>query len=77
MSDTELALNHLVQKELGLHHQLLTRHTRLVDLGDSLDAVTLLAAVEDRFGLRIGAEQTAQLHTLGDLLNLIEEPSLA
>jgi acyl carrier protein len=71
-------LLNLVVKEFGVAPDRVTTATRLEELGDSLDWVNLLDAVEITFGLQIGIERSLGLKTVGDLIALVrEEPALA
>jgi acyl carrier protein len=68
----------LVHAELGLAPDRLSTATPLAELGDSLDWVHLLDAVEEAFGVRISDPQSQRLKTLGDLLALLApEPAHA
>jgi acyl carrier protein len=63
----------LVQRELGLDPQHLDANTSLSELGDSLDWLNLLAALEEQFELRVTDVQAARLHKLGDLVLLVQQ----
>lgn len=77
MTDPHTKLMHLIEQELGISAHALTADCPLAALGDSLDAVALFTAVEETFGLHISAEHSARLATVGDLLRLLQEESLA
>jgi acyl carrier protein len=77
MHDLESRLFTLVQQELGLPPGDLSRSTCLAALGDSLDWVHLMSAVEDSFAVRITPAQSLALVTVGDLVRLLQEPALA
>lgn len=59
--------------ELGPAAERIGPATPLDDLGDSLDLVGLLSAVEDAFGVRITDAQSQRLRSVGDLLTLLAE----
>lgn len=74
MDPVEDQLLAIVQREFGLERQALTKATLLADLGDSLDQVTLLSALEEAFDITIESEQSSSLATVGDVLRLLKEP---
>jgi len=57
----------LVERQLGRRH--VRPGDRIVeDLGaESLDVVNLVAAAEDDYGVEIGEEELADVHTVADL----------
>jgi acyl carrier protein len=58
----------VVRGEKTLPDVPLTPETRLADLGiDSLDALNILFALEEAFGITIPDEVSRQIRTLGDL----------
>ena len=62
-----------VAAHLGIAPELLTEQASLqLDLGlDSLAAIELATALEDRFALRITDEELVALRTYGDLERLV------
>lgn len=64
----------IARAELGPAAERLGPDTPLSEVGDSLDWLALLSAVEDAFSVRITNEQSRRLRTVGDLLSLLEEP---
>ncbi len=64
----------IIAKELNKKAEDIKMETRLVeDLGaDSLDAVEIMFALEEKFGLEIDDEAALQMKTVGDLVNYIE-----
>lgn len=65
----------IIAKELNAEVSSITMDTRLVeDLGaDSLDAVEIMFALEEEFGLEIDDESAQNIKTVGDLVNYIEK----
>lgn len=63
----------IVRRELSITHAV-TTESRLADLGDSLDQITLLSALEEAFAITITNEQAGALNTVGDVLRLLKEP---
>lgn len=65
----------IIAKELNKNAADIKMETRLVeDLGaDSLDAVEIMFALEEKFGMEIDDDAALQLKTVGDLVKYIEE----
>lgn len=65
----------IVAKELKADPATITMDTHLIeDLGaDSLDAVDLIMALEDEFGMEVDDETAQNAKTIGDLVKYIEE----
>jgi len=66
-SDTDVS--RIIQAQLGLGTRALTDELRLVEdlSADSLDALDLLLAVNERFDLNLPATVLTDIHTVGDL----------
>lgn len=75
MDTVEAQLMAIVQREFGLDGHALTTTSRLTDLGDSLDQVTLLSALEEAFDITIDSKQSGSLVTVADVLRLLKEPA--
>ncbi len=65
----------IVARELKVDPEKITLETHLIeDLGaDSLDAVDLIMALEDEFGMEVDDETAQNAKTIGDLVKYIEE----
>ena len=65
----------IVAKELKADPEKITLETHLIeDLGaDSLDAVDLIMALEDEFGIEVDDETAQNAKTIGDLVKYIED----
>ncbi len=65
----------IIAKELNVSLDKITMDTHLVDdLGaDSLDAVELIMAIEDEFGIEIDDESAQNIKYVKDLVQYIEE----
>ena len=65
----------IIAKELNAEVSQITMETRLVeDLGaDSLDAVEIMFALEEEFGLEIDDDAAQNIKSVGDLVNYIEK----
>ncbi len=64
----------LIVENLNANESEITMDTLLVDdLGaDSLDAVELIMALEDEFGMEIEDDAAQSIKSVGDLVNYIE-----
>lgn len=64
----------IISEELNVAKEKITMETHLVDdLGaDSLDAVELIMALEDEFGLEVDDEAAQGMKYVKDLVNYIE-----
>ena len=67
-------LKSILSAQFGIDEDQITENTDVVnDLGaDSLDVVEMMMSVEDEFGILIEDEQLVELHTVGDVVNCIE-----
>ena len=65
----------IVAKELNVEPEKVTMETDLVeDLGaDSLDAVELIMAIEDEFGIQVDDEMAQQIRKVGDIVEFLEK----
>jgi acyl carrier protein len=63
----------ILAEQLDADRESMTMETRIADdLGaDSLDLVDLLMSVEDEFGIEIPDEDVEEIHTIGDIVNYI------
>ena len=73
-TDTKAVLDILIE-QLGVREEQLTPDARLMDDlgGDSLSAVEITLALEERFNLSIPDEQWERVSTVGDLFELLAE----
>lgn len=65
----------LIAEELMVEESKITLETRLSeDLGaDSLDAVELIMAIEDEFGVQVDDEMAQQIRKVGDIVEFLEK----
>ncbi len=65
----------IIVSELNVAEDIVTLDASLKDdLGaDSLDAVDIVMAIEDEFGIEINNEQAESISTIADLVAYIEE----
>lgn len=75
MNAVEDRLIAIVQREFNVDGDVVTTASRLADLGDSLDQVALVCALEEAFDITISREQSHSLTTVSDVLSLLKEPA--
>lgn len=65
----------IVARELNVDEDQLTMETNFVeDLGaDSLDAVEIIMAVEDEFGIEVSDDDAQGIRAIGDIVKILEE----
>ncbi len=65
----------IIVEQLGVKADQVTPEAKLIeDLGaDSLDAVELVMALEEEFGIEVPDEQAEKLQSVGDIIKYIEE----
>ena len=77
MSAQEIAdmVKKIVMEQLKAKEDALRPEARFVeDLGaDSLDTVELVMALEEEFGLEIPDEDAQQIHTVGEVVQYVEQ----
>ena len=73
-SEIEQKLIAIVRQEKpGLPDDKLTPETALADAGiDSLDALTILFAIEEQFKISIPDDRARAMKTFGDMINTVE-----
>ena len=64
----------ILSSQFGIDEDQISENTDIVnDLGaDSLDVVELMMSIEDEFGLMVEDEEVAEMKTVGDVVNYIE-----
>ena len=76
MSETsEAKIKEIIVEQLGVNADQVTREAKLIeDLGaDSLDAVELVMAIEEEFGIEVPDEKAEKLQVVGDIIDYIEK----
>lgn len=65
----------LIAKELMIDEDKIKIDSKLSeDLGaDSLDAVELIMAIEDEFGVQVSDEVAQNIHSVSDIVNFLEK----
>ncbi len=74
-SEIEQQLITIVRQEKpDLPGETLTAETALADAGiDSLDALTILFAIEEHFKISIPDDKARAMKTFGDMINVVEQ----
>ena len=67
----------IIVEQLGVNADQVTREAKVVeDLGaDSLDAVELVMAVEEEFGVEVPDDQAENLTTVGAIIDYVDKSS--
>jgi len=73
-AEIEQDLIAIVRQEKNIPETLLTSNTLLADAGiDSLDSLTILFAIEERFRISIPDDRAREMKTFGDMVTIVEE----
>jgi len=76
MTREEIAhkLTEIVKQEKDIPDEKLTTETVLADAGiDSLDALTILFAVEEEFKIAVPDDRAKAIKTFGDMIDVVEK----
>ncbi len=72
-SEIEAKLTEIVRKEKDVADDKMTLETPLAEAGiDSLDALTILFAIEEEFHISIPDDRARAIRTFGDMVETIE-----
>ena len=64
----------IIRKEKDIPDEKLSLETPLADAGiDSLDALTILFAIEEQFHISIPDDKARGMRTLGDMVTVVEQ----
>lgn len=68
-------IKEIVAKQFGIDHSTVTNESRLTDDfgADSLDAVEIVMAIEDRCKVEITDEEYLNCFTIGSIVELVEK----
>ncbi len=78
MSETiEEKIRDIIVEQLGVNADQVKREAKMIeDLGaDSLDAVELVMAIEEEFGIEVPDEEAEKLTAVGDIIDYVEKVS--
>lgn len=77
MSDktNEARIKDIIVEQLGVNEDQVTAEAKLMeDLGaDSLDAVELVMAIEEEFGIEVPDDEAEKLTSMGDILTYVDK----
>lgn len=77
MSDktNEARIKDIIVEQLGVNEDQVTAEAKLMeDLGaDSLDAVELVMAIEEEFGIEVPDDEAEKLTSMGDILAYVDK----
>lgn len=77
MSDktNEARIKDIIVEQLGVNEDQVTADAKLMeDLGaDSLDAVELVMAIEEEFGIEVPDDEAEKLTSMGDILTYVDK----
>ncbi len=65
----------LIVEQFGVTADSVTEETAFKDLGDSMDLIELIMALEEEFDLEIEDEETDKIKTVGDACEYIRQNS--
>ena len=72
--EIEQTLIAIIREEKNLPDDLLKPETSLADAGiDSLDSLTILFAIEERFRISIPDDRARAMKTFGDMIAIVED----
>ena len=74
MAESLEKVTEIIVEQLGVNADQVKPEAKLIeDLGaDSLDAVELVMAIEEEFGIEVPDEEAEKLQSVGDILSYIE-----
>lgn len=72
---SEAKIKDIIVEQLGVNADQVTREAKMIeDLGaDSLDAVELVMAIEEEFGIEVPDEEAEKLGSVGDIIDYVEK----
>lgn len=75
MSDIEDKVKEIIVEQLGVNADQVTPEAKMIeDLGaDSLDAVELVMAIEEEFGIEVPDDEAEKLVKVGDIIDHVEK----
>lgn len=72
--EIERALIGIVREEKDIPEEKLALSTPLTEVGiDSLDSLTILFAIEEKFHISIPDDKARAIQTLGDMVDIVQE----
>ncbi len=73
--NSEAKIKDIIVEQLGVNADQVTPEAKMIeDLGaDSLDAVELVMAIEEEFGIEIPDEEAEKLSAVGDIITYVDK----
>jgi acyl carrier protein len=73
--NSEAKIKDIIVEQLGVNADQVTPQAKMIeDLGaDSLDAVELVMAIEEEFGIEIPDEEAEKLSAVGDIITYVDK----
>ncbi len=68
-------IREIIAEQFGVDEDSVTEDTAFKDLGDSMDLIELIMALEEEFDLEIEDEETDKIKTVGDACEYIRQNS--
>lgn len=71
----EAKVKEIIVEQLGVNEDQLNREAKMIDdLGaDSLDAVELVMAIEEEFGIEVPDDEAEKLTAVGEIIDYVEK----
>ena len=75
--NNEAKIKEIIVEQLGVNADQVKREAKMIeDLGaDSLDAVELVMAIEEEFGIEVPDDEAEKLTAVGDIIDYVEKVS--
>lgn len=68
-------LKNIIAEQFGVDPESITEETAFKDLGDSMDLIELIMALEEEFDVEMDDEDTDNIKTVGDAIEYIRQNS--
>ena len=68
-------IREIIAEQFGLDAESVTEETAFKDLGDSMDLIELIMALEEEFDMEIEDEEAEKLKTVGDAMEYLKSIS--
>ena len=71
----EAKVKEIIVEQLGVNEDQVNREAKMIDdLGaDSLDAVELVMAIEEEFGIEVPDDEAEKLNAVGEIIDYVEK----
>lgn len=68
-------LKNIIAEQFSVDPESITEETAFKDLGDSMDLIELIMALEEEFDIEMDDEETDNIKTVGDAVEYIRQNS--